>query len=136
MKPTPRPTGPFASRRVLVVEDNEDAAESLREALVFSGHQVEVALTGPAAVAAARKGGPEILLCDIGLPELDGYGVARAIRGDSDPGLRSMYLVALSGYAHREDVTRARGAGFDRHLVKPTSIETLTRVIEEAFKHE
>lgn len=133
-RPVPQGKARAPSRRVLVVEDNEDAAQSLREALELSGHQVEVAFTGPAGLALARSSNPEILLCDLGLPELDGYGVAQAIRGD--PELRSTYLVALSGYSHRADITRATDAGFDRHLVKPTSIETLERVFEEAFAHE
>lgn len=121
------------SQRVLVVEDNQDAAESLREVLELGDHRVEIAHSGPAGVDAARKVVPDIVLCDLGLPELDGYGVARAIRSDADPRLRATFLVALSGYALPEDVSRARQAGFDRHLSKPTSIEALEQVLEEAL---
>lgn len=120
------------ARRVLVVEDNADAAESLRDALELGDHEVEIASSGPEGVEAARRYVPDVVLCDIGLPELDGYGVARAIRSDPDPAVRSAYLVALSGYALREDVERSIAAGFDRHVAKPPSIEALERLLHEA----
>jgi len=82
---------------VLIIEDNIDAADSLREALEFSEHEVEVAYNGPAGIAKARKYKPEVVFCDIGLPGMDGFDVARAFRADD--ALRGTYLVALSGYA-------------------------------------
>jgi PAS domain S-box-containing protein len=117
------------SRRVLVIEDNEDAAHSLREALELYGHQVEVAGDGPEGIEAARSYAPEVVLCDLGLPRMDGYEVARRMR--ADPALRSLALVALSGYAAPEDVARASEAGFDRHMAKPPNLDELARLISE-----
>jgi signal transduction histidine kinase/ActR/RegA family two-component response regulator len=113
-------------RRVLVVEDNADAARSLVEALELVHHRVEVAFDGPSGIERAHAFAPDVVLCDIGLPGLDGYGVARAMR--ADPALRSVYLVALSGYAAPEDVERSIEAGFDLHMPKPPDLEALERV--------
>ena len=124
------PTLPTGGRRVLIIEDNKDAADSLREALTFSGHEVEVAFDGPTGIDAARDFHPEIIICDIGLPGMDGYSVARVLR--SDEALKDIYLIALTGYAAPEDVERARTAGFDRHVSKPSSLETLNRLLDEA----
>jgi CheY-like chemotaxis protein/nitrogen-specific signal transduction histidine kinase len=116
-----------ACRRALVVDDNEDAADTLREVLELGGHVVEVAYSGRAAIEKARAFHPDIVLCDIGLPEMDGYQVARTMR--ADPELRHVTLVAVSGYAQPEDVAAAREAGFEAHLAKPPSREALERVI-------
>ncbi len=116
-------------RRVLIIEDNIDAAESLREALEFGEHLVEVAQSGPDGLAKARQFKPQVVLCDIGLPGMDGYGVARAFRGDET--LKGAFLVALSGYALPEDLQRAREAGFDRHVAKPPSLESLENLLQE-----
>jgi PAS domain S-box-containing protein len=129
--PIPMPT-PFGARRVLIVEDHEDAAESLRDYLELRGHAVEIAIDGLDALAKAATFRPEIVLCDLGLPGLDGYGVARALR--ADPALRGAFLVALSGYAQDEDVARSREAGFDRHLAKPADpvvLEALMATLPE-----
>jgi CheY-like chemotaxis protein len=113
---------------VLVIEDLADAAESLRMLLRLSGHEVEVAHTGEAGVAAARQGRPDVVLCDIGLPgDLDGYGVARALR--ADPEQAGVTLLALSGYGQEEDQRRAREAGFDRHLTKPVDPQALVQLL-------
>jgi PAS domain S-box-containing protein len=114
-------------RRVLIIEDNIDAADSLREAIEFSEHEVEVAYNGPAGIAKARKYMPEIVFCDIGLPGMDGFDVARAFRADD--ALKGAYLVALSGYALPEDVQRATEAGFDQHLAKPPNLQSLEQTI-------
>jgi CheY-like chemotaxis protein len=114
-------------RRVLVVEDNPDAAETLKSALEMGGHVVETVATGPEALALARKLPPDVVLCDIGLPGMDGYDVARAFR--SDPALQGIALIALSGYASPDDVERAHTAGFDRHLAKPVDIESIESVL-------
>jgi CheY-like chemotaxis protein len=121
----PRP--PCPPRRVLLIEDNHDAAETLSELLTVEGHVVEVAYTGPEGLARARAFCPDIVLCDIGLPLLDGYQVARALR--ADPDLARTPLVALTGYARTEDMERARAAGFDAHLAKPPTVAELTRVL-------
>jgi PAS domain S-box-containing protein len=117
-------------RRVLVIDDNEDGANSLRDVLELSGHEVQIAHDGPHGIGVAREFRPEIVICDIGLPGMDGYDVARAMRAEAD--LKGAFLVALTGYALPEDVRRANEAGFDRHVAKPPSIEKLERVLAEA----
>jgi PAS domain S-box-containing protein len=114
-------------RRVLIIEDNVDAADSLREVLAFGEHEVEVAYNGPQGIAKAQEFRPEVVLCDIGLPSMDGYQVARAFRADD--ALKGVFLVALSGYALPEDLQRAQEAGFDRHLAKPPSIEKIEETL-------
>jgi two-component system CheB/CheR fusion protein len=116
--------------RVLVVEDNVDAAETLREMLLLWDHDVEVVHDGRDGVARARAFHPDVVLCDIGLPGMDGYAVARALR--ADPSVSSAYLVAVTGYASPEDARRAVGAGFDLHLGKPVPIEVLEEVLATA----
>ena len=117
------------TRRILVIEDNTDGADTLRELLQFDGHEVEVAYSGPAGVEKARRFRPDIVLCDIGLPGMDGYQVATAIRADPEVGAVS--LVALSGYACEEDVAKAKATGFNAHIAKPPSMESLQRVLQE-----
>jgi two-component system CheB/CheR fusion protein len=124
--PTPIDLSPRA-RRVLVIEDQADAAQSLREALELCGHQVQVADNGPSGLTEARAFRPEVVLCDIGLPGMDGYEVARAFRADG--ALKDIFLVALSGYALPEDLQRAAEAGFDRHLAKPPCLDTLVELL-------
>ena len=119
--------GTAAPRRVLVIEDNEDAADTLREVLELDEHVVEVAYSGRDGIEKARAFHPDVVLCDIGLPEMDGYQVARTMR--ADPELGHVGLVAVSGYAQREDVATAKEAGFEVHLAKPPSIEALERAI-------
>jgi PAS domain S-box-containing protein len=121
---------PGCRRRVLIIEDNIDAADSLREALEFSEHEVEVAYNGPAGIAKARKFKPEVVFCDIGLPGMDGFDVARAFRADD--ALKRAYLVALTGYALPEDLQRAFDAGFDQHLAKPPNLESLEQALARA----
>jgi PAS domain S-box-containing protein len=117
-------------RRVLVVEDNEDASTVLRDELELMGNEAKTAPDGPSALALAHAFHPELVLCDIGLPGMDGYDVARAIR--RDPMLRDVYMVALSGYASPEDLRRASEAGFNRHVAKPIGLEELERLMDEA----
>jgi len=127
--PAPPPP-PCPRRRVLVIEDNVDAAESLRDALVLAGHEVEVAYRGADGIARAREWGPQVVLCDIGLPDMEGHEVARAFRADS--ALRAVQLVALTGYALPEDRQRALDAGFDDHLAKPPSMGRLEELLGQA----
>jgi chemotaxis response regulator CheB len=110
-------------RRVLVVDDNVDMVETMRDALALGGHVVDVAFSGREGIEKARTFHPEVVLCDIGLPEMDGYEVARAFR--ADPELAHTKLVALSGYTHATDVARALKAGFDAHLAKPPTIAAI-----------
>jgi len=117
-------------RRVLIIEDNVDSADSLGEALGFSNHEVAVAYSGPEGLDKARTFHPDVVLCDIGLPGMDGYAVARAFRADE--ALKGAHLVALTGYASPEDRRRAEEAGFERHLAKPASLVQLEQVLAEA----
>jgi two-component system CheB/CheR fusion protein len=114
-------------RRILVIEDNPDTASSLREALELGGHVVAVAYDGAEGIARAREFRPEVVVCDLGLPGMDGYAVARALRADD--AFRGVHLVALSGYALPDDVQRAAQAGFDGHLAKPASLDRLEEVL-------
>jgi CheY-like chemotaxis protein len=114
-------------RRVLVVDDNVDAAASLCDLVAHFGHSVEAVHDGASAVAVARERHPDVVLCDIGLPGMDGYEVARTIR--SEPDLRGVRLVAVSGYAQPEDLARARRAGFDAHVAKPADPAAIARLI-------
>ncbi len=116
------------SRRVLVIEDNVDAAEALRTMLELYGHSVELEHDAAAGVRRARELRPEIVLCDLGLPGMSGFDVARELRRDE--ALRSTRLVAVSGYAASEDVAQARAAGFDHHFGKPLDLERLRRVLD------
>ncbi|WP_437923322.1 ATP-binding protein [Sorangium sp. So ce291] len=118
------------ARRILIIEDNHDAADSLRLLLERRGHAVSVAHSGADGVAAARTARPDVILCDIGLPgAMNGYGVARALRGES--ALEGTLIVALTGYGQDEDRKLAHAAGFDAHLTKPVAQATLERLLAE-----
>jgi two-component system CheB/CheR fusion protein len=114
-------------RRVLVVDDNQDAAESTAVLLRLLGHEVQVAHDGPAALSVVPQFHPDIVLLDIGLPGMDGYEVARALR--AQPQLRGLVLVAVTGYGQDEDRRQALAAGFDRHLTKPLAPQVLTALV-------
>lgn len=116
--------------RILVIEDNVDGADMLRTLLELEGHEVQVAYDGPTGLALAGESPPDIILCDVGLPGMDGYAVAQAVRADER--LRHAYVVALSGYALPDDLKHAADAGFDTHLAKPASVERLRKVLAEA----
>lgn len=116
-----------SSRRVLVVDDNRDAADTLQDILLLGGHRVAVAYDGLAGVEKAKQFNPDVVICDIGLPGMDGYQVAKAFRADAT--LRSTFLVALSGYAQPEDLLCAHAAGFDVHLAKPASVERIDEIL-------
>ena len=115
--------------RVLVVDDNIDAAQSLAMLLESSGHHVRVAHGGVAALECAREHRPDVVFLDIGLPELDGYEVARRMRRSSNG--NTFTLVAMTGYGQRSDRERSRAAGFDHHLVKPADITRLEAILSE-----
>jgi len=116
-----------ARARVLLVEDNADAAESLVLLLELLGHRVRVTRDGPSALEAARANVPDVMIVDIGLPGMDGYEVARQVRQDA--GLRPILLVALTGYGREDDRRRALAAGFDYHLVKPVNPDALQGLV-------
>jgi PAS domain S-box-containing protein len=119
------PTG--SSLRVLVVDDNLDAAQSLAMLLQASGHQVRMAHTGPTALEAAIDYRPNVVLLDIGLPEMDGYEVAKRIR--EQPLLQNIVLVAMTGYGHDTDRQRSQEGGFNAHLVKPADFAKVQQIL-------
>ena len=121
------PREPCAQRRVLVIEDNPDAAETMRMALEIEGHDVDVAADGIVGLDKARALRPDVILCDLGIPGIDGFEVARRLRGD--PSLAPRSLIALSGYAMEEDRLRSAAAGFDAHLAKPVEMRALGDLI-------
>jgi CheY-like chemotaxis protein len=122
-------------RRILIVDDNVDAATSLAECLRLDGHQTQAVYSARGALESVGSFGPEIVLLDIGLPDINGFEVAKQIRGEGV----SVVLVALTGYGQAEDIERARAAGFDAHMVKPVDLNALERVIagtsSEAPRH-
>ena len=119
--------GSSSPRRVLVVDDNLDAAEGLAMLLTLKGHQVSTAYDGQGALDRARELQPDVVLLDIGLPRLDGFEVARRLREEHPR--RRMLLVALTGYGQERDRLRAREAGFDHHLLKPVRLEMLEQLL-------
>jgi len=124
--PASPPAGP--PRRVLVVDDHADSARTLARVLELWGHAVRVAHSGPEAIAQVAAQPADLILLDIGLPEMDGYEVARRLR-DQAPAA-AMTLIALTGYGQDEDRRRSRAAGFDHHLVKPVDLADLQRLLE------
>ncbi len=123
----PEPWTPNPSRRILLVEDNADAAELMAMLLEGEGHQVAVAHSGPVALRLAAETHPEVVLLDIGLPGMDGCEVGRRLRAED--GTRGATLIALTGYGQDEDRERTRAAGFDEHLVKPVDMNALRRLL-------
>jgi signal transduction histidine kinase/CheY-like chemotaxis protein len=118
---------PPLRQRILVVDDNIDAAESLGTMLAYSGHDVRVAHGGVEALSTAREFAPNVMILDLGMPEMDGYAVARAVR--SDPKFATTRLIALSGYGQADDRRRTAESGFDEHLVKPVEHAVLNAAI-------
>jgi len=121
-------TNVSARRRVLIVDDNEDAAESLSMLLSLDGHEVRTVATAQGALEVVRQSPPEVVLLDIGLPDIDGYEVARRVR--AMPDRAQVRLVALTGYGQSEDRRRTESIGFDAHLVKPVDLALLQRTLE------
>ena len=126
-RPVAEPALSGDKRSVVIVEDSDDFRDVLQEMLEDLGHQVSVARDGLAGAALIQKLRPDVALVDLGLPGIDGFEVARRIRAAADGA--SLYLVALTGYGGADDAVRAQSAGFDRHLIKPTSVEELARVV-------
>ncbi len=116
--------------RILLIEDNVDAAESAGLLLRHEGHEVETAFDAEAGLAAAYRFKPDVILCDIGLPGMDGYQIIRKIREDAE--LKPIYVVALTGYGRETDRSQALAAGFDLHLTKPIDWPTLTATLGRA----
>ena len=115
--------------RVLVVDDNVDAAQTLHEFLGHIGHDSAVAHDGAAALELARAFHPQVALLDIGLPVMDGYELARRLRAQHDGA--PLRLIALTGYGQEDDRARSQEAGFDHHLVKPIALDALMPLLVE-----
>jgi two-component system, chemotaxis family, CheB/CheR fusion protein len=119
---------PQTRRRVMVIDDNKDAAESMSMLLELWGHEVLCAYDGRAALEAAARYRPDAVFLDIGLPGMDGYEIAERLR--ELPESSRTVLVAITGYGQDEDLRRSREVGFDHHLVKPVAPETLQKLLE------
>lgn len=118
----------LGARRVLVVDDNADAAELVGEVMALQGHVVAVVNGGREALAAVTKFLPDVVFLDIGMPDMDGYEVAAALR--RNPSLNSARIVALTAWGDKESRARAVACGFDAHLVKPANLDSL--IVEAA----
>jgi CheY-like chemotaxis protein len=114
-------------RSVLPIEDHDDVATAYLALLRQFGLRTEYARTGAAGIELARRASPDVILCDIGLPDMDGHEVAEQLRAASQTA--HIPLIAISGYAHPEDRTRSEQAGFSQHLVKPLSSQSLARAL-------
>jgi CheY-like chemotaxis protein len=123
----PAPAARATARRILIVDDNADAATTLAAVLEMAQHEVCVALDGPAALRLGESFRPQVVLLDIGLPGMDGYEVARELR--RRPGTREALVIAVSGYGSEADRRRALEAGFDHHLTKPIASGALERLM-------
>ena len=122
----PQIVTPSSPPRVLVVDDNQDAADSLATLLDVLGYSVRIAYDGPDAIEAADEFQPEVALLDIGLPRLSGYDIARHVRekrGDE------VLLAAITGWGQEDDCRKAREAGFDHHFTKPADFDVLIKLI-------
>lgn len=121
------PPAPSTGYRVLVVDDNQDSAESLEILLQGEGYEVRIAHDGPSGIEVAQAFHPHVVLLDIGLPGIDGYGVAHHLRGQTET--QDAVLIALTGYGQTKDRQRTKAAGFDHHLVKPIHYDELASLI-------
>ncbi|MEO8187452.1 MAG: ATP-binding protein [Burkholderiaceae bacterium] len=120
-----------AQARILIIDDNADAGEILAMLLRVSGHEVEIALDGPSALKVFAQVRPQVVLCDIGLPGMDGYQIAARMRERSQGPMPVM--IALTGYGDAQNRDRALAAGFDHHVIKPADPEALLRLIDSAL---
>jgi CheY-like chemotaxis protein len=120
---------PKKALRVLIVEDDRDSAESLGKLLEISGHTVTVAYTAMDGLEAAKRMRPDVVVCDIGLPDSDGFVLAQALR--DNPITASVRLVAVTAYGRDQDLARSKGVGFELHLIKPANPAILLLFLEE-----
>jgi CheY-like chemotaxis protein len=125
--PTTEQRAVASNHRILLIDDRRDGILPLKKMLKMLGQEVETAENGKSGLEKARRFHPELVLCDIGLPDMNGYEVARAMR--SDPTLRSTYLVAVTGYGQEEDRRNALEAGFDDHITKPVAKNQLESLL-------
>jgi len=131
MRTTSATEGAPGRLRVLVADDNRDAADTLAMLLDLNGHEVSVAHCGLDALAAAARLSPHAVILDIGMPDMSGYDVASRIRADAGGG--DMMLIAVTGWGQAEDKARAGAAGFDHHLTKPVDPDQVERLLQECL---
>lgn len=115
--------------RIIVIEDNKDFAEILCSIIELMGHEAEAATSGLEGIVKAKARHSDVIFCDIGLPGMNGYEIARSIRSDND--LNGVYMIALSGYSGLKDIELAIESGFNKHVAKPVDINTIERIILE-----
>lgn len=127
VSPLVQAVAPCHGRRVLIIDDNTDFAICLKELLELKGHSVMTSNGGYHGIQMALETRPDVIICDIGLPDIDGYNLAKALRSHDD--LKGVCLIALTGYALREDQEQTAQAGFDMYMAKPPDFETLDRVL-------
>ncbi|MCA9752182.1 MAG: response regulator, partial [Gemmatimonadetes bacterium] len=127
--PKPAANGTTSPRRILVVDDHRDSADALKRLLEISGNQVAVAYDGPAGLEQAREFSPDVLVCDIGLPGMDGFEVARRLQ--ASPETKAIHLIALTGFGDEDTIRAAREAGFRLHLTKPVDTQRLATLLAE-----
>jgi two-component system, chemotaxis family, CheB/CheR fusion protein len=120
---------PLQRLRILIIEDSVEAAETQRQLLGFQNHMVEAATCGAEDIERARQFSREVVLCDIGLSDMDEYAVARELA--TKEVVKGCYLIAFSGYAQRDDIDRSKKAGFHTYLAKPNSINAIENIIGE-----
>jgi signal transduction histidine kinase len=124
---------PMAGRRIVVIDDNEDANRSLSILLEVAGHEVTSAFDGPGGLQLIKSMDAEVVILDIGLPTMDGYEVARRLRDDQ--ATSAVYLVALTGYGQASDIEQAQQAGFDAHLLKPARLDDVLKLLTHLPKN-
>jgi CheY-like chemotaxis protein len=129
-EPSLLPAAPAGSAlSIVIIDDNPDWVETLKDLLVIFGHEVISADDGESGLDTIRLGRPDVVICDIGLPgRVDGYGVARALR--KNPSFSKTFLIALTGYGQDKDVKKALASGFDVHMLKPVSAEQLQEQLQ------
>ena len=127
---TGKPSAPNPKTRVLVVDDYPDSAETASMLLMLYGHECRTATTGKSALDQAAAFDPDIVILDIGLPDMSGYEVARALR--ARPGGNWLYLAAVTGWGQPQDREQAFAAGFDQHVVKPTNSAKVLEILRLA----
>jgi CheY-like chemotaxis protein len=128
--PDPSPNAKKPGLRLLVVDDNRDAAESLAILLRATGNEVDIAFDGPSALVMMCRKHPDAVFLDLGLPIMDGYEVARRIRAQKQ--FSDLVIVALSGWGNEKDRRRSRAAGIDHHLIKPAEFEEIQALLMSA----
>ncbi|MDI9476729.1 MAG: response regulator [Natronincolaceae bacterium] len=117
---------------VIVIDDNKDLADIICRLLSTMGYDATAASNGKEGIAKAKMQKPKVILCDIGMPDMNGYDVARYVRRDDE--LKDVYLVAISGYSSQKDIECSMEAGFDKHLSKPVNLDVLRTTLESVYE--